>query len=63
MAPSLAAPAPSASQQQVGLGGRRTPPPEPSAEVHYERVRWFVVERPGYHRQHPDRSSHVPLRA
>ena len=47
----------------VEMGESRTPRPERSAEDHYERVRCFVVNLPGCHRQHPSRSIHVPLRA
>jgi hypothetical protein len=56
-------PCPETADYLVEMGESRTPRPEPSAEDHYECVRWFIVDRPGYHRQHPDRSSHVPFRA
>ena len=47
--------------RMVEMGESRTPRPEPFARDHYERVRWFVVNRPGAHRQAPGRSSHVSL--
>jgi hypothetical protein len=45
----------------VEMGESRTPRPEPIAGDHYERVRWFVVDRPDGHRHSAGRSSHVPL--
>ncbi len=45
----------------VEMGESRTPRPEPFAGNHYERVRWFVVDRPNGHRHSAGRSSHVPL--
>src|SRR5438034_8014151 len=45
------------------MGESRTPRPEPFAGDHYERVRWFVVDRPDGHRHPAGRSSHVPLRS
>jgi hypothetical protein len=45
----------------VEMGESRTPRPEPFAGDHYERVRWFVVDRPNEHRHPAGRSSHVPL--
>jgi len=45
----------------VEMGESRTPRPEPFAGDHYERVRWFVVDRPNGHRHPAGRSSHVSL--
>ncbi len=45
----------------VEMGESRTPRPEPFAGAHYERVRWFVVDRPDGHRHSAGRSSHVSL--
>ena len=45
----------------VEMGESRTPRPEPFLGDHYERVRWFVVDRPDGHRHSAGRSSHVPL--
>jgi hypothetical protein len=45
----------------VEMGESRTPRPEPFAGDHYERVRWFVVDRPDGHRHSAGRSSHVSL--
>ena len=45
----------------VEMGESRTPRPGPFAGDHYERVRWFVVDRPDGHRHSAGRSSHVPL--
>ena len=45
----------------VEMGESRTPRPEPFAGDHYERVRWFVVDRPDGHRHSAGQSSHVPL--
>ena len=49
------------ANQLVEMGESRTPRPEPFVEAHYERVRWFVVDRPDGHRHPAGRSSHVPL--
>ena len=49
------------SELLVEMGESRTPRPEPFAGDHYERVRWFVVDRPDGHRHSAGRSSHVPL--
>jgi hypothetical protein len=48
-------------KEVVEMGESRTPRPEPFAGDHYERVRWFVVDRPNGHRHPAGRSSHVPL--
>src|SRR3954471_19523420 len=45
----------------VEMGESRTPRPEPFTGNHYERVRWFVVDRPDGHRHSAGRSSHVSL--
>src|SRR5258706_12461414 len=45
----------------VEMGESRTPRPEPLTGNHYERVRWFVVDRPDEHRHPAGRSSHVSL--
>ena len=50
-------------RRMVEMGESRTPRPRTFAGDHYERVRWFVVDRPDGHRQPAERSSHVPLRA
>ena len=49
------------AEMVVEMGESRTPRPEPFAGDHYERVRWFVVDRRGAHRQAHRRSSHVSL--
>ena len=51
----------SARDRMVEMGESRTPRPEPFVGDHYERVRWFVVDRPNGHRHPAGRSSHVPL--
>lgn len=54
---------PRTSAELVEMGESRTPRPEPSAEDHYERSRWFIVDPPSQHRHRGAGSSHVPLRA
>ena len=56
-----AAPAPRRARRLVEMGESRTPRPEPFSGDHYERVRWFVVDRPNGHRHSAGRSSRVSL--
>ena len=49
------------ARRLVEMGESRTPRPGPFAGDHYERVRWFVVDRPDGHRHPAGRSSHVSL--
>jgi len=51
----------SGGKEVVEMGESRTPRPEPLTGNHYERVRWFVVDRPDEHRHPAGRSSHVSL--
>ena len=50
-----------ANKEVVEMGESRTPRPEPITGTHYERGRWFVVNRPDEHRQPSGRSSRVSL--